>query len=758
MKKSTRTLSLLVGLGLFLGLLPLLVMAAPGTNAEPSPKIDPQLLDQMAVAGQADFWIALADKADLSAAYGMDWKARGWYVYHTLADQARASQAGVLAYLQEQGLAYESFWIDNSIYVRGGDVAVLQALAARRDVARLKADDILYLDDPPSAEAEAIQGAYNDWGLDWVHAPDVWAMGYDGSGIVVANIDTGVQYNHPQLDETYRGTIDGSHQYNWCDPADVCLGDTPCDNMGHGTHVMGTMTGENDDPVSNPNLIGMAPGSTWIACKGCEGRTCSEFALTECAQWIAAPTEILSGNCGTSGTPNPDKRPHIVNNSWGDVVSDPWYQGYVQSWQAFGIFPAFSAGNENTCGSLGSPGDYPESFGSANHRNDGIINPFYSSRGPSSFGQTPYCKPNIAAPGTGICSAVPFNLYSCSFTGTSMASPHSAGAVALLWQACPALVGQVDLSFQTLQNAAAAPPADPCADTPGCADLGCNCTYGYGYLDALAAVSSCAGGANLGYVDGYVRDSANGAPIAGAIIGAAHSLNNPGSGDALADASGYYTMPLPIGTYTITASYPGYAPASVGGVSILSDTVTSVDITLTRATPYTVWGYVRKEGSNEPLLAQLQVLNAALPAVQTEPATGFYSLTLDLGTYDFRVSSAQYITQERTVVVDRDQVQDYFLIHCARPTVTFTWTPTIVYAHTPVQFAATTSSTVSAWLWDTGDGYTYTVPSPSHTFFSSGTFTVTLTATDDLGCAGVAAQPVAVLRRGQIVYLPLIRK
>jgi uncharacterized repeat protein (TIGR01451 family) len=612
--KQMNPLRLLAGLATVIGFLPLLAMAAPPIDPVASGKIDPELADQMAVAGRANFWIGMAQRADLSAAYDMDWQERGWYAYHTLADHARKTQAGVVAYLKAQGLAYESFWIDNSIYVRGGTLAAVQGLVARTDVARLKADETIYLPEPPPVGTASTQGTYDDWGLDWVHAPDVWALGYDGSGIVVASIDTGVQYNHPQLDETYRGAVDGSDQYNWCDPSDICPGDTPCDNNGHGTHVMGTLSGENDDPPATPNLIGMAPASTWITCKGCESNSCSDLALTQCAQWIAAPTEIMSGSCGTSGTPNPDKRPNIVNNSWGDVVSDPWYQGYVQSWRAFGIFPAFSAGNANTCASVGSPGDYPESFSSANHRSDGTINPVYSSRGPSSFGSTPYCKPNIAAPGTGICSAVPWNLYTCGYTGTSMASPHVAGAIALLWQACPALIGQIDLTFQALQNSAAPPPADPCAGIAGCADAGCNCTYGYGYLDAYAAVWSCISGTGIGHLDGYVHDLDSGDPIAGASVTVSPSLtlslfsrgerfrsrpaiagpqqvgeSEGGApnllGGAITDPMGYFTMTLTPGTYDAVASKDSCTPQTLPGVVVVTYTVTHLDFRLRCAAP-----------------------------------------------------------------------------------------------------------------------------------------------------------------------------
>jgi subtilisin family serine protease len=574
-------MSTALGWGLVVGLLPLLVLAAPPVGLERTDKIDLELQDQIAVAGQADLWIGLEEQADLSAAYDMDWQARGRYVYQTLAETARKSQAGVIAYLEAQGLAYESFWINNSIHVRGGSLPVVQDLAARSEVTRLKADDVFYLPEPPADGEPSEQRTYDDWGLAWIHAPDVWGLGYDGAGIVVANIDTGVQYNHPQLDETYRGAIDGSDQYNWCDPSDICSGDTPCDNYGHGTHVMGTLSGENDDPVSNPNLIGVAPGSTWIACKGCEGDTCSDLALTECAQWIAAPTELMSGNCGSSlsATHDPDKRPHVVNNSWGDTASDPWFQTFVRNWQAFGIFPAFSAGNQNFCGSAGSPGDYPESFSSANIQSNGIIHPSYSSRGPSSFGSIPYCKPNIAAPGTGIYSSVPTNLYGY-FTGTSMASPHSAGTVALLWQACPTLLGQVDLTFQILQNSAGVAPADPCASTTGCADAGCNCTYGYGYLDAHAAVMNCPTGGGSGYASGYVYRQSDGEPISGASVTISPTLSSGSTGQVLTDPQGYYTTTLTSGTYDLTASKAGYAPETHADLAIVGGLVTHQDFHL----------------------------------------------------------------------------------------------------------------------------------------------------------------------------------
>ena len=143
---------------------------------------------------------------------------------------------------------------------------------------------------------------------------------------MVANIDTGVQFNHPALVGKYRGNLGGGnfdHNYNFFDPANICPGDVPCDNNGHGTHTMGTMVG--DDGAGNQ--IGVAPGAKWIAAKGCETTGCSEGSLLAAGQWVVAPTDINGQN------PRPDLRPDIVNNSWGGGRGDDWYEQTVAAWR-----------------------------------------------------------------------------------------------------------------------------------------------------------------------------------------------------------------------------------------------------------------------------------------------------------------------------------------------------------------------------------------------------------------------------------------
>ena len=169
------------------------------------------------------------------------------------------------------------------------------------------------------------------WGIVDTKAQFWSTYGSKGAGIVVANIDTGVQWNHPALDQAFKCGTNPADPKCWKDPSNVCGASGACDNNGHGTHTMGTMVGD-DDPALTWQA-GMAPDAKWIACKGCESNSCSDFALNSCADWLLAPGGAVAN------------RPHVVNNSWGGGGGDTWYLTKVEAWRAAGIFPAFSAGN-----------------------------------------------------------------------------------------------------------------------------------------------------------------------------------------------------------------------------------------------------------------------------------------------------------------------------------------------------------------------------------------------------------------------------
>ncbi|MEN6603833.1 MAG: S8 family serine peptidase, partial [Bryobacteraceae bacterium] len=325
-------------------------------------------------------------------------------------------------------------------------------------------------------------------GVSKIKANTVRSTRTTGAAIVVANIDTGVLYTHEALYRQYRGynsaTGTYTHTGNWYDPSGRY--EAPNDGNGHGTHTMGTMVG--DDGGSNK--IGVAPGARWIACRGCRTSSCFNFDLTACAQWMV--------DIG---------KPDVVNNSWGGGGGDSWYQSYVNGWVATGIFPAFSNGNSGpACSTAGSPGDYPNSFASgATDVNDAIAS--FSSRGPSTFGAI---KPDVSAPGVSILSSYRTSPTSyATMSGTSMASPHTAGTVALVWSAAPAYKGQPGSTATLLKNSAKQIPFSDDCGTSGVP----NNTYGYGLIDASAAVQA-AGGTPVNHPPVVtITDPANGAQI-----------------------------------------------------------------------------------------------------------------------------------------------------------------------------------------------------------------------------------------------------
>jgi hypothetical protein len=566
---SGKLLGILTLIVLVLGVLPIAVAQSPASQD----KIEAALLDRLARDGTADMIVRFAEQADLSPAYSMNWNDRGWFVYNSLRETAAHSQTRAIAYVKGRGLDNQTFIAGDELYIEAGDLQAANALAAMPEVASVRAARTYYLD-PILAAAPAAPNALA-WGITDTKADQFWTTyGRQGDGIVVANIDTGVQWNHPALDQAYRCPGNPTDPSCWYDPGNYCVG-TVCDNNGHGTHTMGTMVGDDDPTLSYQ--VGMAPNAQWIACKGCGSDSCSDADLNACADWILAP----------GGSPS--NRPNVVNNSWGGGGGDNWYQAKVTAWRAAGVFPAFSAGNSGSnCNTLGSPGDYQESFATAAHDSSRAI-AWFSSRGPSAFGHDPYTKPNISAPGVDICSTVPTNSWSCGYSGTSMASPHTAGAVALLWSCDPSLVGQVDQTFQILQNTADVPPAGSCGAPP---DGQGNYTFGYGYLDIYSAgLTWCT--SSVGVLTGQVTHAYYGTPIAGASVTAVAGRN--ASIQAVTDPTGHYTLTLPLGSYTVTAQKTGYTTAVVPGVVVVAGTTVldlQLDSPVAVVTPPSLHAYV----------------------------------------------------------------------------------------------------------------------------------------------------------------------
>lgn len=224
--------------------------------------VDNAVLDDINKNGVATYWVDFTNTADLSRAYFMDWSERGWYVYETLKEQAEKTQSAAVAYLEATGVEYQSFWIANRILVKQSNNSVLSGLQQLPNVVSISAQKSYTLYEPEkvsvSDETKGIEP-----NIAHVLAPEAWDLGFDGAGLVVANIDTGVRYTHQALVGQYRGNNgDGTfnHNYNWLNPV-TASDNVPRDGNGHGTHTMGTMVG--DDGGSNQ--IGIAPvPSGWL--------------------------------------------------------------------------------------------------------------------------------------------------------------------------------------------------------------------------------------------------------------------------------------------------------------------------------------------------------------------------------------------------------------------------------------------------------------------------------------------------------------
>ncbi|WSI27812.1 S8 family serine peptidase [Streptomyces sp. NBC_01343] len=583
------------------------------TAAAAERKIEPKLRTQLDDSGKAVFWVYLNSAADLTAAGRQKTRAaKAETVLHAKQEHAVRSQAEVIKALDGAKAEYTSYWIVNAVRVVGSQ-KLAGTLAQRPEVSRIDADDKVTLPKPAEGKREKAAADAVEWNIDRIKAPQVWdQLGVRGEGIVVANIDSGVDYTHPAVNGQYRGkNADGSydHNHNWFDPAGVCPTAAPCDNNDHGTHTMGTMVGDD----GGANKIGVAPGAKWIAAKGCESNSCSEASLLAAGQWIVAPTDLSGQN------PRPDLAPHVVNNSWGSATHDDWYQQIVDTWRAAGIFPAFSNGNSGPgCATSGSPGDYASSYSSGAFDINGAIASF-SSRGAGPGG---IVKPNIAAPGVNVRSSVPGGGYE-AFSGTSMASPHTAATVALLWSAAPALEGDVARTEELLNGTAQDTDNGQCGGNA--AD---NNVFGEGKLDAFAAVSGAPRGA-IGAVSGTVRSA--GAPVAGAKVTAAGPIGRTTS----TAADGTYAFPaLSVGAYTLTVSKFGYGQQT-STATVTENATATGDFSLTQAPSGKLTGTVTSAAGPA---AGATVTLTDTPLTATADDQGRFELTVPHGTYEVRAA------------------------------------------------------------------------------------------------------------------------
>ena len=358
----------------------------------------------------------------------------------------------VLADAQARGTVrdVERYWLVSALTARATPDAI-RALADDPDVAAIAPQTsatILPLTeiDELDATPQAVNGVVR------VRAPQVWALGDRGAGAVVGVIDTGVVPNHKDLTGRWRGGA------GWRDL--VHLRTTRYDDNGHGTHVTGTAVGH---AGVNANVIGVAPGAAYIACKAFAADGFGDIGtILGCLQFMADP----------DGNPLTDDLPDVVNGSWGgDVDCDPTFVQAVHALRLLDVVAVFAAGN---AGVPATPAGYRESLAVGAIDRSNVVTA-YSGRGPSSCRPPGAIYPDVVAPGTKVRSAWPGGKRK-TLQGTSMAAPHVSGVVALLRSWSP------QLSAAAIVNVLRATAAD-------LGPAGPDGEYGYGLVDAFRAIN-----------------------------------------------------------------------------------------------------------------------------------------------------------------------------------------------------------------------------------------------------------------------------
>ena len=512
---------LIAGMWTILLWLPRPLLAQEGEPATAAPSKLSQLLrsEFATAAGPVSFLVILEEQLDpatvvQSAGAGeADALTRRAALYATLTAHAQRTQAPLRAWLDARRIAYRAHYLVNMLEVRG-DLALAQALAQQPGVNRLvRNPQISGLQGVTTGSRftwqtvemlpHSLNAAALPWGLTYTNADDVWAMGVRGQNIVVAGQDTGVNWDHPALLSVYRGwntaMLTVTHTYNWLDawgrspildPACPSDAQIPCDDNGHGTHTLGTVVG--DATSMGDTVIGMAPDATWMACRNMRGGVGTPASYTTCFEFFLAPYP-QDGDPMTDG--NPELAPHVINNSWGcppeEGCDADSLRQVVETMRAAGVFVAASAGNGGSgCSTVNTPIGMHDAVTSVGaHDSNGVIASF-SSRGPVTIDGSGRLKPDLSAPGVSVWSALP-NQRMGTLSGTSMAAPHVAGAVALLWSLDPSLIGQVETTEQILLSNATPAPVAECTGTD--APQSPNPVYGYGRLDVLKAVESVLG-------------------------------------------------------------------------------------------------------------------------------------------------------------------------------------------------------------------------------------------------------------------------
>lgn len=424
---------------LFLFVISFLLVMGPGIASQ-AEVIRPDLQTRLQSANpstEIDVIVTLADKIDARnlktkfRSIKNDKKKLRAAVIRELGAKASNTQKLLRNFLAlKKARNITSYWIFNGLSFTA-KASLIKELATRPEIESIRLNDTLSIPETSTAVS-----APPEWNLTAIGASELWALGYTGTGVVVASVDTGVDANHPDLSLRWRG---GSN--SWFDPNGQHP--APYDADGHGTQTLGIMVGGD----ASGSSVGVAPGALWIAVKIFNDAGVASFSSIHSGlQWLLDP----------DGNPDTDDAPDIVNNSWGlrNNVDEclPEFEADVLALKAAEIAVVFSGGNEGPYPATSiSPANYPGNLavGSVDAALS-IAN--FSSRGPSACDGRIY--PELVAPGVTVKTTdltfggiIP-NSYA-TVSGASFSSPHVAGAMALLLNAYPQTpVSDLELSLK----------------------------------------------------------------------------------------------------------------------------------------------------------------------------------------------------------------------------------------------------------------------------------------------------------------------
>jgi len=547
-------------------------------------------------------------------------------------DLASRSQVGVLSKvwgsLLKNGASKikkaRSFWIDNSLALKA-PAETIRSLLDHDEVLEVFLDSEIKLAQPRASRSSHGDSDELTYGLEKLRVAETWTrLGFNGAGVLVGILDTGVDLNHPELKEKVLMSRDFISDYE---------DNEPNDGHGHGTHCAATLGGGS----VGGRAIGVAPGVNLIVGKVfSDGGATSHSKIIAGMQWMADP----------DGDPQTNDFPRVVSNSWATHLTDR-FQSAVDTWVELGIIPVFGAGNTGSRPStIGAPAAYPNVITvGATDFVDEIAE--FSSRGPVNYlGQT-HIKPNISAPGVDIYSARTGGGYRW-MSGTSMATPHVAGVVALMLQADP------DLRLERVSEI-----LDQSALDLGA--MGKDNSFGAGRVDALEALSLVLSGGRVEL------------QVVGPDQAAMVSIE-PGHRLLKTDPEGRLKVSLPAGDYQFTVTAYGYQ-RQTHNISVRAGITAKSSVILEQASRYmTRFQVLAPDGV--PIKAWISFINRPIQGGSTEGSSllrvlpqGRYKIQIKSVGYQSRFHEFSIIKDSRVLikmkalpaflVMDRDLNQKY---------------------------------------------------------------------------------------------------